>query len=138
MGSESALEGLSEFLDEPLVATLATFSSNGQVRLSPVWFEWVSGGFNVTIDQGDIKARHLSKDKRASLVVYSNDSPYKGVEIRTEAVVTLAGAPEAVTRLARRYLGAAKAERFLASTSWDPLLVRLEPGEIRHWHYPDC
>lgn len=137
MGSESALEGLSEFLDEPVVATLATYGSTGQVRLSPVWFEWINGGFNVTIDRGDVKARHLSKDRRASLVVYSNDSPYKGVEIRTEAVVTSEGAPEAVTRLAYRYLDAAKAERFLGSSNWEPLLVRLEPGEIRHWHYPD-
>lgn len=131
------MEDLSEFLDEPVVATLATYGSDGQVRLSPVWCEWEDGGFTVTIDSGDIKARHLAGDKRASLVVYSNDSPYRGVEIRTEAVVTSLGAPEAVERLAHRYLGKDRAERFLASTSWDPLLVRLEPGELRHWHYSD-
>lgn len=131
------IEELSEFLEEPVVATLATYGSDGRVRLSPVWFEWKDGGFTVTIDKRDIKARHLSRDARASLVVYSNDSPYQGVEIRTNAIMTSNGAPEAVSRLAHRYLDADKAERFLAATSWEPLLVRLEPGELRHWHYPD-
>jgi len=137
MGSEAKIEDMSEFLNEPVVATLATYNSNGKVRLSPVWYEWEDGGFNVTIDKDDVKARHLNRDKRASLVVYSNDSPYKGVEIRTKAIVTPDGASETVTRLAHRYLDPGRAERFLASTSWDPLLVRLEPGELRHWHYPD-
>jgi PPOX class probable F420-dependent enzyme len=137
MAAEATFDDLSDFLNESVVATLATYDSNGKARLSPVWFEWDDGGFNVTIDGRDVKARHLDRDKRASLVVYSNEPPYKGVEIRTEAIVTSDGAAEAVSRLAHRYLDAVKAERFLASTSWEPLLVRLEPGELRHWHYPD-
>lgn len=137
MPSDPKIEELSAFLDEPIVATLATYGSDGRVRLSPVWCEWADGGFNVTIDNGDIKARHLERDRRASLVVYSNDSPYMGVELRTEASVTSDGAAEAVSRLAIRYLGRAKADRFLEATHWDPLLVRLEPGELRHWRYSD-
>lgn len=135
MPSETSPGDPSDFLSEPVVATLATYGSDGIVRLSPVWHEWANGGFNVTIDKGDIKARHLDRDRRASLVVYSNESPYKGVEIRTEAIVTSDGAAEAVARLAYRYLNEDQAERFLSLTSWDPLLVRLEPGDLRHWHY---
>lgn len=135
MRSETSVDDLSDFLSEPVVATLATYGSDGRARLSPVWHEWADGGFNVTIDKGDIKARHLDRDRRASLVVYSNDSPYKGVEIRTDAIVTSDGAVEAVARLAHRYLNEEQAKRFLSLTSWEPLLVRLEPGELRHWHY---
>jgi PPOX class probable F420-dependent enzyme len=137
MGPDQSIEDLAGFLNEPVVATLATYGSDGTVRLSPVWCEWVDGGFNVTIDKGDVKARHLKRDSRASLVLYSNTSPYCGVEVRTEATVTSNGAVEAVSRLAHKYLGAAKAERFLAATKWDPLLVRLEPGELREWDYSD-
>lgn len=137
MAPDPEIEELSAFLDEPIVATLATYGSDGKVRLSPVWCEWADGGFNVTIDNGDIKARHLERDPRASLVVYSNNPPYTGVELRAEAIVTSDGAAKAVSRLAHRYLGQAKAKRFLEATHWDPLLVRLEPGELRHWQYSD-
>ena len=120
-----------------LLATLATYGADGTVRLSPVWFEWLDDGFNVVIPDGDVKARHLKRDGRASLVVYENEPPYRGVEIRTEAVSGHGGAHEAEARLAHKYLGAGKAESWLANTSWEPLLVRLEPGELRVWDFAD-
>ena len=131
------IEDLAGFLDKAVVATLATYGPDGTVRLSPVWFEWVNGGFNVVIPDGDVKARHLERDSRASLVVYENEPPYRGVEIRTEPVSSREGAHEAEARLARKYLGARKAESWLANTSWEPLLVRLEPGELRVWDFAD-
>ncbi len=129
------IEDLSGFLDEAVVATLATYGADGIVRLSPVWFEWLHDGFNVVIPDGDVKARHLRRDGRASLVVYENEPPYRGVEIRTKAVLGPEGAHEVEARLAHKYLGADKAESWLANTSWDPLLVRLEPGELRVWDF---
>ena len=67
------IEDLSGFLDKAVVATLATYGADGTVRLSPVWFEWLNDGFNVVIPDGDVKARHLKRDSRASLVVYENE-----------------------------------------------------------------
>ena len=131
------IEDLSGFLDKAVVATLATYGADGTVRLSPVWFEWINGGFNVVIPDGDVKARDLKRDSRASLVVYENEPPYRGVEIRTDAVWGREGAHETEARLARKYLGARKAESWLANTSWEPLLVRLEPGELRVWDFAD-
>jgi PPOX class probable F420-dependent enzyme len=131
------IEDLSGFLDEAVVATLATYGADGIVRLSPVWCEWLNDGFNVVIPDGDVKARHLRQDGRTSLVVYENEPPYRGVEIRTEAVLGPEGAHEVEARLAHKYLGAGKAESWLANTSWDPLLVRLEPGELRVWDFAD-
>ena len=131
------IEDLSGFLDKAVVATLATYGADGTVRLSPVWFEWLNDGFNVVIPDGDVKARHLKRDSRASLVVYENEPPYRGVEIRTEVVSSHEGAHEAEARLAHKYLGAGKVESWLASTSWEPLLVRLEPGELRVWDFAD-
>jgi PPOX class probable F420-dependent enzyme len=129
------IEDLSGFLEEAVVATLATYGAEGTVRLSPVWFEWADDDFNVVIPDGDVKSRHLKRDSRASLVVYENEPPYRGVEIRTEAVLGQAGAHEAEARLAHKYLGAGEAESWLAKTSWDPVLVRLEPGELRVWDF---
>ena len=35
---------LKDFLDEPLVAVLATLRPDGTVLLSPAWHEWHEGG----------------------------------------------------------------------------------------------
>jgi hypothetical protein len=93
----------------------------------------VDGGFNVVVADGDVKARHLRRDDRASLVIYTNIPPYQGVEVRTRARLSLEGAAGVEERLARKYLGDSKAAAWLATTTWDPLLVRLEPGELRVW-----
>lgn len=137
MRNDLEIQDLSEFLTDPVVATLATYGTDGTVRLSPVWCEWMDGGFNVVVVDGDIKARHLKRNSRTSLVVYENEPPYRGVEIRTRAVLSVTGAAEAEGRLAHKYLAADKADSWLASTSWSPLLVRLEPGELRIWDFSD-
>ncbi len=137
MRTNLRVEDLSGFVSDRVVATLATYGSDGSVRLSPVWCEWIDGGFNVVVADGDVKARHLRSDSRASLVMYENEPPYRGVEIRTEATLTLEGAAEVERRIAHRYLSAEKADKFLDSTTWDPLLVRLEPGWLRVWDFSD-
>lgn len=133
MGSDLRVDDVSGMLQDKVLATLATYGADGTVRLSPVWCEWEDGGFNVVVADGDVKARHLKRDDRASLVMYTNTPPYQGVEIRTRAQLGLQGAAAVEERLARRYLGDAKAESWLATVTWVPLLVRLEPGEIRVW-----
>jgi PPOX class probable F420-dependent enzyme len=137
MRGDLSVDDLSGFLTERVLATLATYGSDGTVRLSPVWCEWTDGGFNVVVAAGDVKARHLERDDRASLVVYENEPPYRGVEVRTRASLDSQGAAEAERRLAHKYLEAAKAEAWLADTTWKPLLVRLEPGELRIWDFSD-
>jgi len=41
-----ALLDLGTFLDEPLIAVLASLRADGSVLLSPIWHEWRDGGFN--------------------------------------------------------------------------------------------
>jgi PPOX class probable F420-dependent enzyme len=132
-----AIEDLGGFLQSRVLATLATYSPNGTVRLSPVWFEWSDGGFNVVVGANDVKHRHLKRDPRASLTIYENDPPYRGVEIRSKARVGKEGAAEADRRMAHRYLGAERGEAYLATQSWESALVRFEPGELRVWDFAD-
>jgi hypothetical protein len=44
------------------VAVLATLRIDGSVLLSPVYHEWRDGGFNVWVEQQNVKARHLRRD----------------------------------------------------------------------------
>jgi PPOX class probable F420-dependent enzyme len=126
---------LGDLLELPHVAVLATYRRDGGVLLSPVWHEWRDGGFNVVTGARDIKAVHLRRDPRASIVVYEDDPPNRGLELRTLA--RLSGLDDTIVlRIAARYLGAAAAEQYL-QTSEDDLLIRLEPGELRGWDFAD-
>src|SRR6476661_3475604 len=76
---------LGDLLELPIVAVLATYRRDGTVLLSPVWHEWRDDGFNVVTGSSDVKASHLRRDRRASILVYENEPPYRGLELRTEA-----------------------------------------------------
>lgn len=128
---------LDGFLSRRVLATLATYGRDGSVRLSPVWFDWRDGGFDIVIGSRDVKSRHLQRDPRAAVVVYENSPPYRGVELRGIASFTTEGASDVERRIAARYLGAEQAEAWLASGGWTPMHVRLEPGDLRVWDFSD-
>lgn len=130
-----AVEDLGDFLLRPLLATLATYRRDGLVLLSPVWFEWREGGFNIAIGRNDVKARHLRRDPRASVVVAEAEPPMRGLEIRGNARL-LPQSPDVDRRIVERYVGAADVDQYLAELP-PGVLVRLEPGELRAWDFPD-
>jgi PPOX class probable F420-dependent enzyme len=129
-------EDLGDLLELPRVAVLATYRRDGTVLLSPVWHEWSNNGFNVMTGSTDVKAGHLRRDPRASIVVYEDDVPYRGIELRTEARLSSPDDRAIIRRIATRYLGPEAGERY-AEGGGDDLLVRLEPGEFRAWDFVD-
>ena len=131
-----APEDLGDLLELPRVAVLATYRRDGSVLLSPVWHEWRDDGFNVVTGSRDVKAGHLHRDPRASIVVYEDAPPNRGLELRTEARLSSPDDQSIIRRIATRYLGLEAGERY-AETGGDDLLIRLEPGELRAWDFAD-
>jgi len=135
------IEELGDLITEPHVAVLATHRSDGSVLLSPVYQEWRDGGFNVVISSDDVKARHLRRDPRASLALFDDRAPYRGLEVHTTARLVSEGAGQALRRLMARFDGDEVAEADAAASEAEapPLIVRLEPGagELRSWDYAD-
>jgi len=127
---------LGDLLEQPRVAVLATYRRDGTVLLSPVWHEWRDNGFNVVTLSDDVKAGHLRRDPRASIVVYEDDPPNRGIEVRTTARLSPLEDRSIVRRIATRYLGQEEGERY-AAAGGDDLLVRLEPGRLRAWDFAD-
>ena len=127
---------LGDLLEQPLVAVLATYRMDGDVLLSPVWHQWREGGFDVVVGPNDVKLRHLRRDPRASVVVYENQPPYRGLEARGEAQLAPEGAAEAIASMADRYLGPEDGPAY-AATVTDAVLVRLEPAQVRGWDFAD-
>jgi PPOX class probable F420-dependent enzyme len=127
---------LGDLLEQPRVAVLATYRRDGTVLLSPVWHEWRDGGFHVVTGSSDVKAGHLRRDPRASIVVCEDGPPYRGIELRATARLRPPEDRSIVRRIATRYLGEEAGARY-AESGGDDLLVRLEPGELRAWDFAD-
>jgi len=130
------MSDLGDLTELDLLAVLATYRRDGTVLLSPVWHEWRDGGFDVVTGSRDVKAVHLRRDARASIVVCEQHPPYRGVELRCDARLLSAGAEEAVRRIASRYLGP-EAGAAYAQASGDDIIIRLEPGILRAWDFAD-
>ena len=136
MRRDLTIADLGDLLELRLLAVLATYRRDGTVLLSPVWHEWRDGGFQVVTSSHNVKAAHLRRDPRASIVVCEHSPPYRGVELRCTARLLTAGVSDAVTRIASRYLGP-QAGAAYAGTARDDLLIRLEPGDLRAWDFAD-
>jgi PPOX class probable F420-dependent enzyme len=137
MRKDLAIGDLGDLLELRLLAVLATYRHDGTVLLSPVWHEWRDGGFNVVTGSHNVKATHLRRDPRASIVVCEHVPPYRGVEVRCRARLVTAPLGDAVRRIASRYLGA-EAGAVYAESADDDLLIRLEPGDLRAWDFADA
>jgi PPOX class probable F420-dependent enzyme len=135
MRKNLSIEELGDLVERPFVATLATYRRDGSVLLSPVWHEWRDGGFNVVIERDDVKARHVRRDPRASIGLYDNDPPYRGIELRGTPRLVEGGAFEVQRRVAVRYLGKENGEAYASTPSGTEIILRLEPGELRTWDF---
>ena len=136
MRRDLSASDLQAFLDEPLVAILATYRRDGRALLAPVWHEWRDGGFKVVIDDDEVKARNLRRDPRAGIVVAEDGPPYRGVEVHGEPTLGEEGSLAAFRRISVRYLGE-KDGNVYADESGGGLLLRLVPGEMRSWDFAD-
>jgi PPOX class probable F420-dependent enzyme len=124
-------EDLGDLLGQPIVATLATYRRNGEVLLSPLWFEWRDGGFNLVLGRNDFKTQHLRRDPRASVVVYENAFPLRGLELRGQARIHEDGLRELRNRIWQHYVGTSA-----PADDEDVIGVRIE-GTVRAWDYAD-
>ena len=130
-------QDIASLLDAPKCAALATYRRDGTVLLSPVWHEWRDGGFTVHLGVDGINARLLRRDPRVSIVLYDDEPPYRGVELKTNARFTKEGEREALRRIAVRYLGEKEGNAYADKADWEGILLRLEPGDLRIWDFAD-
>jgi PPOX class probable F420-dependent enzyme len=133
MRKDLTMDDLGGLVELRLLAVLATCRRDSTVLLSPVWHEWRDSGFQVVTGSQDVKAAHLRRDPRASLVVCGQSPPCRAVEVRCHARLVTATAG-VVRRIAARYLGAGAGAAYAGRGSGD-LLIRLEPGDLRAWDF---
>jgi PPOX class probable F420-dependent enzyme len=132
--TESWIEGVRSLLEAPSPAVLTTYRKDGSALVSPVWFRWLDGRFEVVIARDDLKLRHLARDPRCVLVVFEAVRPFRGVEVSGVGEVVECDVGPARAAIAGRYLGEADGARFAAERSSKPgVLLHLAPAGPRVW-----
>jgi PPOX class probable F420-dependent enzyme len=128
--SATITSSVAEFLCRPLHAVLATHAASGSISQSVVWFELDAGTVWVSVAPGSVKARHVRRDPRVSLLVMA---PHGGAYVRIDGSAT---ADEEVTeglrlRLVTRYQGADAAVWLREHPLPRPnTLLRIHPDKI--------
>jgi hypothetical protein len=110
---------------------------DGSVLLSPVYHEWRDGGFNIWLEQQNVKARHLRRDPRVTILVAESDPPLRAVEVRGRARFIEDGVSETALRIVTRYEGPEDGAADVEALRGADAIVRIEPGDIRVWDYAD-
>jgi PPOX class probable F420-dependent enzyme len=128
------MEEVRSLLEAPSPAVLTTYRRDGSANVSPVWFRWADGAFEVVIAEGDVKLGHLARDPRCVLVAFEAVPPFRGVEVRGEPELIRRDVTPERLAIARRYLGDAGGRRFAATRKEKPgVLLRLAAEEPRVW-----
>lgn len=102
------------FLDRPLNAIVATLDATGQPSQSVVWYVREGDGLWISVGPESVKARHIRRDARVSVLVLSEDG---GGYLRLEGTATFEGTvdDDARAALIGRYVGAKAAAGWLAA-----------------------
>jgi PPOX class probable F420-dependent enzyme len=125
---------LRSLLDAPSPAVLTTYRKDGSALVSPVWFRWLDGAFEVVITEGDVKLRHLARRPECVLVVFEAVPPFRGVEARGTPELLEGDVTAARTAIAGRYLGEREGARFASERRSKPgVVLRLEVKDPRIW-----
>ena len=132
MHPPSDLEDFRSLLDAPAPAVLLTYRADGSADVSPVWFRVTGEAFEVVVAKSDKKYGHLQRDRRAVLMVFEAVPPFRGIKVRAEVELDDEGVEGARRAISARYLGAEKAEDFVAARGAG-VIVRLPASAARSW-----
>jgi PPOX class probable F420-dependent enzyme len=114
-------------------AVLGTVRRDGRAHLAPIWFVLDGDDLVLTTGEDTMKGRALRRDPRVSLCIDDSTPPFSFVDIEGHA--ELSRDPDELrlwaTVLARRYMGADRAEEFgLRNAVPSELLVRVHIDRV--------
>ena len=112
---------------EPNYGVAATLRRDGSPHLTTVWVDWDGEQAVFNTNDARVKAKHLRRDPRASLIVIHRDDPYKWVSVAGRAEVTADGAVEHINKLAKKYRGR---DTYDLKPGETRLIVRIRPERV--------
>lgn len=95
--------------EKKALAHLATIMPDGSPQVTPVWFFYRNGRFEVNTARGRVKDRNMSSNALVALSIVDPENPYAHIAVRGKIVkVTEEGADASIDALALKYMGQEK------------------------------
>ena len=120
-----------QFLSDVRIGVLAIADGERGPLACPVWYAYEPGGeVQIVTDPGSRKGKALRAASRASLVVQTEDMPYKYVSIEGPIAISDADLEKHLRPIARRYLGTEGGDGYVAMAHPDGesgILVTIRP-----------
>jgi PPOX class probable F420-dependent enzyme len=96
---------IKEWLDGKTVVSLATIHPSGQPQVSPVWATYDGEDILLSTLESRQKFKNLSKNPRATVLIFPMSDPYIYAELRGTVSITRSGGRELIDRLCMIYTG---------------------------------
>jgi PPOX class probable F420-dependent enzyme len=119
-------EAARALFDGPNHATVATIDPDGRPQLSVVWARTDGDDVLISTIKGRRKFANLTRDARASVLVYAPDNPYEYAEVRGTVTVTDDPSAELINELALKYTG----NSFGPRPHEQRVIVRIRPDQV--------
>ncbi|MFQ5473519.1 MAG: PPOX class F420-dependent oxidoreductase [Dehalococcoidia bacterium] len=117
-----------QFLKGANVAALSTVRPDGRPHVTPVWYDYDGHEFTVSTFRGTQKLKNLSHKGFASLLIYTQEVPYRMVLVQGTARVGSTLDNVWRERVATRYLGEAGGRAYVHDTAdFDVVSIHVRP-----------
>ena len=127
---------LTNFLNEPRMAHLATASRAGRPRVSPIWYVYEQGCFYFTTRTTRLKGNHIELNPRVALSIATDDRPYRAVCAFGKVEPVLKDRDRWLERISTRY-GEHEGRAWLSEAVKQEgrAVFKLQPDRIISWDY---
>ena len=123
-------------LSEPRMAHLATSSSKGKPRVSPIWYIYDQGCFYFTTRLGRVKGVHIKQNPNIALSVATDERPYRAICAFGKAQLVQKDRDKWLERISIRY-GEEEGRSWLSEVVKQDgrVVFKLQPDRVLSWHY---
>ncbi len=128
---------LDTFLEEAPIATLCTHNSNGTIHAAPIWFKYDKGELHFGTQDDARRIINIKKNPDVTIVVDSDQAPYKGVVIYGKARLDYDGViPKRVT-IFEKYMPTVNAEKLANALAAlrKPVIIHVKPSRKTSYDY---
>jgi PPOX class probable F420-dependent enzyme len=141
--SDEKINFINKFLDEPLIARLATADLNGQPHAVPVWYGWDGTSIWVSSFSNTRKIKDLYQNPRISIVIDKSEEGGETKAVIMEGKAELVVEPRDFLKkqflwIYQRYLGE-EGVKEQQPREWiedsHNLLVKLNPEKVYMWSW---
>ncbi len=122
---------VSDFLHRTITAAIVTTNKDGTPQVTYVWYEFDGNRFLVSTTDERVKYRNIMRDNRVVLSMLDPDNPYKFATVRCRATVSRDQADDLIHRLAIKYQGAERGDKYgRQMASPHRVVLTLEPEKV--------